>query len=188
MQPFRKESTLNPLTQYNIGFVGLSLGKHEFSFGIDEAFFSCFEYSEVTQGNLRLDLLLEKQNNMLVFDFLIKGSVELICDHCLEAYQQGIEVERRLYVKFGDVFSEQTDEIVVIPMGESHFDVSQFVYEFVNLALPMQRIHSEDGIPGKGCDPAITEKLNQYLGGKKSPGQTNEDDRWSALKGLKFEE
>jgi uncharacterized metal-binding protein YceD (DUF177 family) len=186
LQPFRKESTLNPLKQYNIGFVGLSLGKHEFSFRIDESFFSCFDYSEVSKGNLSLELLLEKQNNMLVFDFLIKGNVELICDHCLEPYQQDIEDERRLYVKFGDAFSEQTDEIVVIPVGESHFDVSQFVYEYITLALPMQRIHSEDGIVGKGCDPAITDKLNQYLGGKKPASGERENSPWDALKGLKF--
>ncbi|MEE4175976.1 MAG: DUF177 domain-containing protein [Bacteroides sp.] len=179
---------MNPLKQLNIGFVGLSLGKHEFSFGIDDAFFACFEYSEVTKGNLQLDLLLEKQNNMLVLDFLIKGFVELVCDHCLETYQQSLEIERRLYVKFGDAFSEQTDEIIVIPVGESHFDVSQFVYEYVHLALPMQRIHAEDGVPGRGCDPAIVEKLNQYLAGKRPAGQTGENSPWEALKGLKFKD
>lgn len=186
MQPFRKESTLNPLKQLNIGFVGLSHGKHEFSFGIDDAFFDCFEFSEVRKGNLQLDLHLEKQNSMLVLDFFIKGFVELICDHCLEAYQQPLEVERRLYVKFGEEYSEQTDEIVVIPVGESHFDVSQYVYEYVHLALPMQHIHAEDGVPGKGCDSAIVEKLNQYLGGKHPASQTGENSPWDALKRLKF--
>ena len=188
MQPFRKESTLNPLKQLNIGFVGLSLGKHEFSFGIDETFFSCFEYSEIKKGNLQLDLLMEKQNNMLVFDFFIKGSAELTCDRCLEAYQQPLEIVRRLYVKFGEDFSEQSDEIVVIPVGESHFDVSQYVYEYVHLALPMQRIHAERGIAGKGCDPAIVKKLSQYLNTRKSSGQVEGNSPWEALKGLKFKE
>jgi len=188
LQPFKKESTLNPLKQFNIGFVGLSLGKHNFSFEIDEAFFSCFDNSEVTKGNLQLELLLEKQSSMLVLDFAIKGYVELVCDHCLETYHQSLELQRRLYVKFGDTYSEQTDEIIVIPAGESHLDVSQYVYEYIHLGLPMQHIHMDDEVPGKGCDPALVEKLNQYLL-KKGPGLTGGDNSaWEALKGLKFTE
>jgi len=186
LQPFKKESTLNPLKQFNIGFVGLSFGKHTFSFGIDEAFFSCFEFSEVRKGDLQVELLLDKQNSMLVLDFSIKGFVELECDRCLETYQQVLEVERRLYVKFGDSFSEQTDEIIVIPAGESHFDVSQYVYEYIHLGLPMQHIHMKDNTPGKGCDPVVLEKVNQYLE-KNNPTEAGTDNSlWQALKGLKF--
>jgi uncharacterized protein len=188
LQPLKKESTLNPLLEFNIGFVGLSLGKHTFSFEIGEAFFSCFAYSEVTKGNLQLELLLEKQNSMLVLDFSIRGFVELECDHCLETYHQPLEVEKRLYVKFGETYAEQTDEIVSIPAGESHFDVSQYVYEYIHLALPMQRIHMDDNVPGKGCDPTVLEKVNQYLK-KESPSDPGADDSpWQALKGLKFTE
>lgn len=179
---------MNPLKQFNIGFVGLSLGKHNFSFEIDEAFFSCFDNSEVTKGSLQFELALEKQSSMLVLDFAIMGYVELVCDHCLEVYRQPLEVQRRLYVKFGDTFSEQTDEIIVIPAGESHFDASQFVYEYIHLGLPMQHIHMDDNVPGKGCNPELVEKLNQYLL-KKSPGQSGGDtSAWEALKGLKFTE
>lgn len=186
MQPFKKESTLNPLKQFNIGFVGLSLGKHSFSFGIDGTFFSCFEFSEVSKGELQVELLLEKQSSMLVLDFSIKGFVELECDRCLEIYKQPLEVERRLYVKFGDTFSEQTDEIIVIPSGESHFDVSQYVYEYIHLGLPMQHIHMDDQTPGKGCDPVVLEKVNQYLEKNKHPEAGTDDSPWQALKGLKF--
>ncbi len=186
MQPFKKESTLNPLKQFNIGFVGLSLGKHTFSFGIDEAFFSCFEFTEVHKGELQVELLLDKQNSMLVLDFSIKGFVELECDRCLELYQQALDVERKLYVKFGDSFSEQTDEIIVIPAGESHFDVSQYVYEYVHLGLPMQHIHMDDNIPGKGCDPVVLEKVNQYLEKNKPAEAGTDNSLWQALKGLKF--
>ena len=188
MQPFKKESTLNPLKQFKIGFVGLLLGKHSFSFEIDETFFSCFESSEVTKGELKLELLLEKQSSMMVLNFYFKGFVELACDHCLEAYHQPLELEKKLYVKFGDTFSEQTDEIVVIPAGESHFDISQYAYEYIHLGLPMQRIHVEENTPGKGCNPVLVEKLNQYLS-KKGPEQSAGDNSaWEALKGLKFTE
>jgi len=177
---------LNPLKQFNIGFVGLSTGKHTFSFEVEETFFSCFEFSEVRKGELQLELLLDKQNSMLVLDFLIKGFVLLECDRCLEAYRQPLDVERRLYVKFGDAFAEQTDEIVVIPAGESHFDVSQYVYEYIHLSLPMQHIHMDDNDPGKGCNPEVVEKVNMYLEKKNPAGADAGNSPWQALKGLKF--
>lgn len=177
---------MNPLKQFNIGFVGLSPGMHHFSFEIGETFFSCFEYSEVTKGNIQLELAFEKQSSMLVLEFVLKGSVELVCDHCLEPYQQPLDVLRKLYVKFGDDYSEQTDEIIVIPSGLSHLDISQFVYEYIHLGLPMQHIHIDDNVPGKGCNPELVEKLNQYLLEKNSGRPGTNDSAWDALKGLKF--
>ncbi len=177
---------MNPLKQFNIGFVGLLPGKHHYSFEIGETYFSCFEYSQVTKGNIQLDLVLEKQSSMLILEFELKGHVELVCDHCLEPYQQPLDVLQKLYVKFGESFSEQTDEIIVIPSGLSHIDVSHYVYEYIHLGLPMQHIHIDDNVPGKGCNPELIEKIKQYLP-TKGPGRSNTDDSaWDALKGMNF--
>lgn len=177
---------MNPLKEYNIGFVGLSVGRHEFSLSIGDEFFACFEHSEVERGQLELNLILEKQNNMMVFDFFITGFVELTCDRCVEPYNQKMEVERILYVKFGDDYIEQTDEIVIIPTGSSHFDVSQYVYEYIHLGLPMQHLHDNSGLKGEGCNPEALKYIEMYR--RKESGDSATDSPWKALEGLKFED
>jgi uncharacterized metal-binding protein YceD (DUF177 family) len=177
---------LNPLKEYNIGFVGLPLGKHQLNFSIGEEFFACFDTSEVEKGQLILNLLIEKQNNMMIFDFLINGFVELTCDRCVEPYNQKLDFENTLYVKFGEEYTEQTDEIVIIPSSSSHFDISQYVYEYIHLALPMQHLHGNSQDEGEGCNPKALEYIEKY---KRQGGGNGEiDSPWKALESLKFKE
>jgi len=179
---------LNNLAPFNIAFAGLMHGKHTFVLEVKEDFFACFDQSEVKKGNLRLEGLLDKQNSMLEFYFSIKGFVELQCDVCLEDYQQPLDVNKRLYVKFGETFEEQTDEIIVIPFGESHFDIAQFVYEYIHLGLPMRHIHAQNSDGTPGCNPALLEKMKQYMTKKGSGTTDSGTSPWNALKGLKFED
>ncbi len=175
---------MNPKKQFRIGFVGLPTGKHLFSFEIGPEFFSGFEAVAFEEGKLLLDLEMEKGNNMLAFHFRFNGTVILECDRCLEGYRQDLEFEKRLLVKFGESYSEQTDEIVLIPSTESHVDVSQFVYEFIHLGLPLRHVHpdTEDNEPG--CNPVVLKKLREH---QAKGGSGNDDSTWDALKGIKFD-
>jgi len=188
LQAFKTRIELNPLSQYCIPFVGLATGKYHYHFEVNDKFFACFEDSEVQKGNLLTDLWLEKQNHLMVFNFSITGSVELLCDLCLEPYQQTLNIEKRLIIKFGAAFEEQTEEILIIPMSESHFDVSQYLYEFIHLGLPMQRKHSENGENGVGCDQETLQKVQQYLKQTNNTESSGSNSPWSALRGLNFED
>jgi len=74
---------LNPLKQYNIGFVGLSIGTHSYAFDIGPEFFTRFEEAAFDQGRVVLDLELVKSNNMMTLNFRFKGEVSLACDRSL---------------------------------------------------------------------------------------------------------
>ncbi|HSV89118.1 MAG TPA: DUF177 domain-containing protein [Bacteroidales bacterium] len=178
---------MNYLAPFNIAFAGLLFGKHKFLLEVKEDFFSCFEHSEIKKGNLSLELMLDKQNSMMSLYFSIKGNVELVCDLCLETYQQPIDVNKRLFVKFGETFEEQTDEIVIIPSGESHFNIAQYVYEYIHLGLPMRHVHAQYSDGTDGCNPAHLEKLRQYMTRKDSQALNPDSSPWNALKGLKFD-
>ncbi len=178
---------MDPLKQFKIAFVGLSNGKHTFSFEIDNAFFSCFETSEIAQGHVTVDLVMDKKSDMLVLDFVFGGEVELSCDRCLELYQQPIDDKKRLFIKFGDQYEEQTEDIVIIPATESHMDISQFIYEFIHLGLPLRHVHADMPDGKEGCDPGIIEQLNAYMKGNNfSRDEVRDDPRWDALKKLKL--
>lgn len=178
---------MDHLKQFKIAFVGLSNGKHAFSYEIDHAFFSCFDSSEMTQGQVQVDLLMEKKPDMLVLDFVLRGEVELSCDRCLEMYQQAVDEKKRLFIKFGAQFEEQTDDIIIIPAAETFVDIAQYIYEFIHLGLPLRHVHADraDGKPG--CDPSSIEQLNAYMKGNNvSREEVRNDPRWDALKKLKL--
>lgn len=179
---------LDPLKAYKIAFKGLSIGGHRFSFDIGPAFFSCFEDSEIAESAVQLELHLEKESNMLVFDFDFGGWVEMMCGRCLGEFKLPVENRQRLYVKFGELYHEESEEVVVIPYTESHFDISHYVYEFLHLLLPMSRVHPDDAPGVPGCDKDMLERMRKHAppgpgedgGGKESP--------FDALKDLRFDD
>ncbi len=75
-----KNEGMNPFKAYQIPFLGLKTGFHDFEFELDNAFFAAFEHSEIQSGDLKANLTLEKQSTMLVLDFQVEGVVEGVCD------------------------------------------------------------------------------------------------------------
>ncbi len=155
--------------------MGLKEGVHDYSFEIDEAFFESFEYSEIKHGNVHVDVSMERKERMLIFNFRFRGEVQLPCDRCLAPMSMPIEGSDRLIVKFGQDWEEESEEIIIIPETEARIDISPFIYEYIILKLPIQRVHPE----GKGlCDQSVVEKLEQHA-------KVEIDPRWEALKNLK---
>ncbi len=179
---------MEALQSYKIGFTGLSNGKHMFSFDIGSAFFDCFEQSEIAQGKVLLDLNMEKEDNMLVFEFVFKGWVELFCDRCLENYREPVDQQHMIYVKFGEEYSEPGEEVVVIPHGDRYFDVSHYVYEFLHLGLPLRRIHSDKEDGTSGCDQDMLKRAEALSPGNKQTDHNELPDGspFEALKKLRF--
>jgi uncharacterized metal-binding protein YceD (DUF177 family) len=172
---------MNYLSQYTIPFSGLSEGKHLFDFDISDRFFAEFEGSEVEKGTLSVNIELEKRTTYLKMTFAIEGTVELICDRCLEHFIQKIESKRKLLVKFSDKLMEDEDEIIYIHPTSFQVEVAQYIYEFIILSLPIRRVHP-DGEDGQSlCDPAMIKKLEElkYRGKQKDE---IEDPRWNDLK------
>lgn len=174
---------MNYLSQYTLPFSGLSEGKHQFDFTVDDRFFEEFENSEVEKGDLAVRIDLEKRSTYLKLVFIIEGNVKLICDRCLENFDYPIESERELLVKFSEKPVEDEAELIYLHPSEFQVEVAQFIYEFVILSLPIRRVHP-DGEDGNSlCDPAMLKKLEElrYHGNNlKDP----EDPRWNALKNI----
>ena len=165
--------------QYVIPFSSLKPGKHEYEYIIDDEFFRHFEYSEIKAGRLKVDLELDKQESMLVLHFAISGTVHVMCDRCLDYYDQPVSSTERLIVKFGETRYEETDEIEVIPVTEHRINVSHYIYEYIHLLLPYKCVHPNDDEGISQCNPEVTGRLGEN-------GHENEsaDPLWDALKKL----
>ena len=123
------------MVEYIIPIAGLGLGSHHYTFEIDDAFFNSFEYFEINSGALNLVVDLVKESNLLDFKFRFNGYLELVCDRCLEKYNQAVKNDYRLIVQYSDKYEEVSDEIITVPSGENNIDLSQYIFEYINCKL-----------------------------------------------------
>jgi uncharacterized protein len=167
---------VNPLKDFVLQFSGLDEGIHSFEFLVDDKFFTQFELSEISEGKVKVELQLDKQTTMMVLDFDIKGSITCVCDRCLEEYPENIAGHEQIIVKFSEDKSEESDEIKVISPSEHQIDLSQDIFEFITLMLPLKRLHPLDKKGKSTCDPEIIKILENLS------VQNNIDPRWDELK------
>ncbi|MDA3905367.1 MAG: DUF177 domain-containing protein [Bacteroidales bacterium] len=168
------------LKDYVISFRGLKVGNHEFDFQITDSFFEAFEYSRTQKGNIALKVILNKAENMLKLDFIFEGTVNVSCDSCGEDFDFPIDFQESLIVKFTDQDEEDNAEIVFLQSSAYEIKFAQFIYEFVNLALPMRITHEEDKEGNPICQLDVLDEFEDFIEPKDEV-----DPRWEALKKLK---
>jgi uncharacterized protein len=165
------------MKHFIIPFSGLKVGNHPLTFEIEDAFFEHFEYSEIRKGTVHVDCMLDKQIRMMVLHFDLSGEVIVPCDRCGQDFSLPLAGSEKLIVKFGTEHQEETEDILVITEKEHELDVSQFLYEYVHLLLPMQKIHGTDENGNSLCDPEVTRFIKEDEGDPVDP-------RWEVLKKL----
>lgn len=149
---------MKDLKKYVIPFAGLKEGRHEFEFDVDDSFFDQFDSSEIKKGKLGVSVILLKSQQILEMSFNINGSVKTICDRCLDEFDLPVTYQGKLFFKFGEESYELTDEIMILSSSEHEINISQFIYEFIHLALPYRRIHPDiNGV--SGCNEGMIKKL-----------------------------
>ncbi|MDN5286239.1 MAG: hypothetical protein JWR38_2513 [Mucilaginibacter sp.] len=170
---------MKSLRKYSIPFTGLKLGKHQFEFVVDDAFFDEFEYSLVKKANLQCLVELDRQETMLILNFQIKGTVEATCDRCLAQYQQPLDITEQQIAKFSDEVIDEDDEIITLSKNDHEINIAGLIYEYINVAMPFISVCSNEGNTSS-CDKEMLEKLNNLSGNDEQNEQT--DPRWDVLR------
>ncbi|GIV32292.1 MAG: hypothetical protein KatS3mg030_594 [Saprospiraceae bacterium] len=175
---------MEALSQFTIPVSGLRLGTHRFEFPVDAVFFSHFPGSPITEGVLSVLLDFDKHSDLWELNFQIQGHVTCICDRCLDEFQLPIQVTQRLLVKFAETEWED-DYVIYLLAGTPQFNVARFIYEFINLAVPMVKTHTH---AGESCNPAMLKYIRQEdeepSTDDEAPGNSS---IWDALKGFQFD-
>lgn len=167
---------------YIIPINDLKEGKHHYEFDVADGFFDAFPESEVKSCSIHVDVELLKRSKGIETFFGLSGKVKVTCDRCLDEFEMPIEYEGHLCFEQGDEAGELSDELVVLPRGESHLDLKQYIYEFISLSIPCQKYHPEDENGNSGCDPEMLKRLKD-ISVSEADGQTT-DPRWDKLKDL----
>lgn len=172
---------MKKLKDYNISFIGLKDGEHQFEYEIDNSFFELFDYTELNDAALKTTVDLVKKPNMLTLQFKALGSVGVNCDVSNEPYQETIDSELKLVVKFGDSLNDDNEELLIVPHNTYELNVAHYIYEMLILALPTKRVHP--GVLDGTLKSEILDKLRE-LEPKINEEVEEVDPRWNKLKGL----
>lgn len=155
---------MNNRRAYEIAFVGLKPGVHEFDYELSNSFFEDYGAQDftITQGHVKI--LLEKSNSFMILRFQVGGSAGVTCDRCSNELPLNLFEDFTITVKMTDdpeTMNEQEEDpdVHYIAYSESHVDVKDWIYEFVNLSIPMQKTCAYENMDGPYCDPAAREVL-----------------------------
>ena len=151
--------------EYEIAFVGLKPGVHEFNYPIKDKFFEEYQEQDFKNAEANVRLLLEKNNSFMLLRFQIGGKAEVICDRCSNDLPIQLFEDFTVTVKMVDDpelmnNQEEDPDVYYISRGESHIYVKDWIYEFINLSIPMQKTCDYENMDGPYCNPAAREVLN----------------------------
>jgi uncharacterized protein len=175
------------LGAYSINIVGLSNKQHHFHYEFGDEFFRKYGSDLVSEGTFRVDLMVDKHETFLEGEFKIKGTARLVCDRSLEPFDFPIENTHKIVFKYGDKDEEITDEIVIIHRETATLELGQYIYEFINLAIPLKRLHPR--FQDEGEDESDLSEGKIVYTSEKEEDETKDgkeiDPRWNILKKLK---
>lgn len=143
---------------YKIPLKALAIGDHHFDYILDTDFFKKIDSQEVQKGKVLAKVLVRNNGSNYEIDFNLDGIVQVPCDRCLDDMDLPICHKGRLIVKFGQNYSEESDEIIIIPEVEGEINIAWFLYEFIALSIPMKHVH----VNGK-CNSFMSKKLKKHL-------------------------
>ena len=138
--------------EFVVQFSGLKPGIHNFEFKVGNSFFEKLEFSPFKKGDVLVKVKMEKKSSMLILEFDLSGWIQTNCDRCAIEYNQTISGEHQIYVKFGDDFEELDDNLLVIPHEAYEIDISQLIYEFIGLSVPLRNVPCEENEDTSICD------------------------------------
>jgi len=170
--------------RYQIDIFKLREGQHTYRFKVDKNFFDQFENSPVTTASGEVRVTLDKQERMIVATVELDVSVPLECDKTLEPFDHPVKEQKDVMYKYGEVEEELDDDLFMITTHTQRIDLTQLVYEYICMAIPMRKVHPDYRDDENAEDEVI------YTSSEKEQDTGNDDDddaidpRWSKLKDL----
>lgn len=171
---------MDNLKHFSVPIKGLKSGIHQYHFQIDKSFFSQFENSLVQEGTFEVDLIFDKRPDMYVLTFQLAGTVSAICDRCLESINLPINNEQVLIVKYAAEANDDDADIIYIADAEAKFNVAKYIYEYINLSLPLTKIYDCEEDENAPCN----EDMLSYLDAEEEEEETEapKNSIWDELK------
>ena len=147
---------------------GWAAGERLFRFRAGLEFFQAFDNSEILDACVDVEVKVVKEGTRKVeADLHLSGTITVPCDRCLEPLEVPVEAH--------------PEEVFAPENPADDWDLSQAVYDYASLSLPLQRVHPEGE-----CNQDTVRFLGHEERTDEEAG-ASANSPFSALKGL-FEE
>jgi len=155
---------MNSRREYELAFVGLKPGIHAFEYEIKDRFFEAYQQQDFTNCDAVVKVFLEKSLGFILIRFEVTGTVNVFCDRCGNPLPLDLWDEFKVIVKLVEdpetMNQEEEDpDVYYISRTESHINLADWIYEFINLSIPVQRMCGENEIGGPNCNPEVLAML-----------------------------
>jgi len=122
----------------------------------------------------------------MLLKFEIGGKMDVICDRCGNTLPLDLWDEFNILVKLvenHDIMNQQEDDpdVYYISKGESHLHIADWIYEFINLSIPIQRMCKEEDMGGPYCNKEVLAMLKKLNVEENKP----ENPLWKGLEKFK---
>lgn len=174
---------MNVLDHFSIPYKGMGNGIHTLKFSVDTDFFKEFEDSHIDNGNFEVDVELDKRHDHSILLFEIKGKTKTSCDRCLSPINLPLYGNFKLHVKHGEN-EESNDEIMFIHPETSILNLSQVVYEYISLSMPIIKVYDCDLEETPPCNFKVLNRLYK----EEKEDSEEEKSVWDSLKNIDFKE
>lgn len=171
---------MSQLKEYLVSYKSIEYGEHTFSYKIGDAFFEVYNNTEIQKAELSADVFLNKKSTHIEIKFNIIGKVSLICDRCLDPFEESIEIEQTIYIKTEEGNSDEDENLYFIANSVNELDLSEYIDELIVVALPMRRVHRED----PEGNPTCNNNMVEYIQNINNEG-VKVDPRWNELNKLR---
>src|SRR4051812_12739965 len=114
------------LKQFKIPYAGMALGEHSFDYDIDNQLFEHFKNTFLKTRDMHVDLLMKKQETMLLLGFKVKGAFDVVCDRCAGEFALPLAGSWDLIAKLGEEDKELSDNMVMINRNTHEINVAPY--------------------------------------------------------------
>ena len=143
---------------------GWAAGERKFHSHADLEFFQTFDNTEILDADVDVEIRVVKKERKVEAELHLSGTVTVPCDRCLEPLAVPVEAN--------------PSEVLKPESLAEDWDLSQAVYDYICLSLPLQRVHPEGE-----CNPDTV----RFLGHQERTDEEAEAEAnspFAALKGL----
>ena len=143
---------------------GWADGERKFHSHADLEFFQTFDNTEILDADVDVEIRVVKKERKVEAELHLSGTVTVPCDRCLEPLAVPVEAN--------------PSEVLKPESLAEDWDLSQAVYDYICLSLPLQRVHPEGE-----CNPDTVRFLSQ---GERTDeeAEAEANSPFAALKGL----
>ncbi len=164
---FYKNRTVGKFTAYKVQLAGLQEGRFEQEMKVDTTFFKNMENTDVISADVRVLLTIDHKHDAYKLSLKCEGQLQVPCDRCLDPVEIPVDTTFDVTVKYGPTYSDEADDVLVIPYEDTSLNVAYMIYDTLMLTIPLRHVHA----PGK-CNRAMTAMLRSH----RHPGGGDADE------------